>query len=126
MILQGKQLRVNMSKSNHSLFKGKAETFVHIVTRKNDFSGKREFDRERANRIHWKRPILENASDNRILFFEKINDKGVNQHYYWYKDRDFIVIIREIKPSLLLITSFCVDASKMNMYTSWYRKYKNA
>jgi hypothetical protein len=125
MTIQGKQLRVNMSKSNHFLFKGKAETFVHIVTRENKYTGKREYDRERANRIHWIRPVLENASDNRILFFEKINDKGVNQLYYWYKERDFIVIIREIKPSLLLITSFCVDASKKNMYTSWYRQYKN-
>ena len=126
MTIQGKQLRVNMSKSNHLLFKGKSETFVHIVTRENKSTGKREFDRERANRIHWIRPVLENASDNRILFFEKINDKGVNQLYYWYKERDFIVIIREIKPSLLLITSFCVDVSKKNMYTSWYRQYKNA
>jgi len=126
MTIQGKQLMVNMGKSNHLLFKRKSETFVHLVTRENKYTGKRVFDRERANRIHWIRPILENVSDNRILFFEKVNDKGINQLYYWYKERDFIIIIREIKPALLLITSFCVDVTKKNMYTSWYRQYKDS
>jgi hypothetical protein len=124
--IQGKELTVNISKSNHRDFKGKAETFVHIITRKNKYTGKREYDRYRANRIHWIRPILENCEDSRILRFERINDKGINQLYFWYKEQDFIVILREVKPSLLLVTSFCVDATEKNMYTSWYRQYSKA
>lgn len=125
LMIKGKELTVNESKSSHPMFKGKAETFVHIITRKNRYTGKRIFDRERANRIHWIRPVLENASDNSIFCFERINDQGENQYFYWFKERDFIVILREIKPSLLLITSFCVDTIERNMYTSWYRKYKD-
>jgi hypothetical protein len=122
----GKELTVNMSKSTHRDFKSKAETFVHIITRKNKYTGKREYDRYRANRIHWVRLILENSEDGRILCFERINDEGKNQLYFWYKEQDFIIILREIEPSLLLVTSFCVDATEKNMYTSWYRQYMKA
>lgn len=51
------------------------EKFVHVITRtikggRYKTSGKiREFREERANRVHWIRPILENKEDKRITYF---------------------------------------------------------
>ena len=59
MTVFGKELTVNTSKSTHRDFKNKAETFVHVITRKSDYSKKRHYDRNRANRIHWIRPVLD-------------------------------------------------------------------
>ena len=84
MTVFGKELRVNTSKSTHRVFKNKAETFVHVITRKSKYSQKRQYDRNRANRIHWIRPILENANDPRIKCFQKINEDNENQHYSYF------------------------------------------
>jgi len=120
----GKQIKINENKSKYPLFKGKCETFVHLVTRESKHSGKRYFDCHRANRIHWVKPILENVTDARILHFEKVNDKGYNQHFLWYREKDFIIILREIDPDLLLVTSFCVDALNKSLYKQWYEEYR--
>ena len=51
------------------------EKFVHVITRtikggRYKTSGKiREFREERANRVHWIRPILENKEDSALLIF---------------------------------------------------------
>ena len=65
---------------------------------------------------NWIRPIIENVADFRIKYFEKINDEGYNQQFYWYEDKGFIIIIKEINPDLLLITSFSVDAYKQRIF----------
>ena len=116
----GKQIIINEEKSKHPLFKGKFETFAHLVTRESTYSKKRNYDYQRANRIHWIKPILENYEDERILHFERLNDKKVNQHFFWYKERNFIIILREIKPNLLLVTSYCVDKDNFVKYKKWY------
>lgn len=124
MTVFGKGLTVNLSKSTHRSFKNKAETFVHVITRKNDYNHKRQYDRNRANRIHWIKPILENANDYRIKCFQKVNDKNENQHYFYYEDKAFIVILREVNPELTIVTAFCVDPIEKYKYSSWYREYK--
>lgn len=121
----GKELTINRSKSTHRDFKNKAETFVHVITRKSDLSKKRVYDRNRANRIHWIRPILENANNPKIKHFEKVNEDNQNQHYFWFKERAFMVILREVNPSLSIVTAFCVDPIEEYMYSSWYRNYKD-
>ena len=105
----GRELSINTSKSSHRDFKNKAETFVHVITRKSDYSNKRHYDRNRANRIHWIRPILENANDPRIKCFQRLNGDNENQHYFYYDDEAFMVILREVNPDLAIVTAFCVD-----------------
>jgi hypothetical protein len=125
MMIDGRRLKVNENKSKHPLFKGKSKGFVHLVTRESKYSGKRNFDNQRANRIHWVKPILENASDNRIKYFERINDDNFNQRFYWFKEKNLIVILREIEPDVLLVTSFCVDDMEKRKYQGWYNEFKN-
>lgn len=105
------------------MFKRRMETFVHVITRESKYKNKREFDRDRANRIHWIRPILENSHLSCINVFERVNDKGENQHYYWCPKKDFVVILREIKPDLMLLTAFCVDDYNKNKFRNWYNEF---
>jgi hypothetical protein len=121
--INGKNLKFNDTKSFHPICKGKHQCFEHIITRESKHSGKRNFDKERTNKIHWIKPILENVHDPRIKYFEAINDKGYNQLFYWYQDKGFIVIIREISPDLKLITTFSVDKIEKTNYKMQYEKY---
>ncbi len=121
--INGVKLNFNRNKSKHPICHGKFVGFEHIITRKNKYSGKRDFDRERTNKIHWIKPIIENKNDSRIKYFEKVNNKGFNQQYYWYKEKSYIVIIRELKSDLLLITAFSVDTMEKSKYQKYYNEY---
>jgi hypothetical protein len=124
IMIGGIELSYNKNISRHPVCRGKMQAFEHLITRESKYKGKREFDRERANKIHWIRPIIENVSDARIKYFERVNDGGYNQRYYWYDSKGFMVIIRELNPDLFLITSFSVDSLERPMYRTWYNVYK--
>lgn len=63
-------------------FDGLLEKFVHVITRdakedrRKTAKTVREFRSERAVRVHWIKPILENASDKRITRFRYIENSG--------------------------------------------------
>lgn len=116
LIINGKAVKYNSNPSTHPICRGKAKAFEHIITRESKIAGKRNFDVERANKIHWIRPIIENAADFRIKYFEKVNDDLINQQFYWFDEKDCIIILREINPDLLLITSFSVDFENQRNY----------
>lgn len=124
LIVNGQEVKYNNSPSRHPLCRGKAQTFEHIITRESKLSKKRNFDRMRANKIHWIRPIIEHADSPRVKYFERINDKGQNQFFYWVEEKSFIIIIRNIEPDYLLITCFCVDHGEKVMYTGWCQEFK--
>lgn len=124
LVVKGIVVTYNRSRSRHPICKGKAQAFEHIITREDKVTGKRYFDRERANKIHWIRPIICNADDSRIKYFERINDKGQNQLFYWYEAKSFVVILREVNPDLMLITSFSVDEGKKRELREWYYAYR--
>lgn len=123
IVINRVQLSYNRNKSKHPICRGKFAAFEHVITRESKHKGKRDFDKERANKIHWIKPIIENVKDNRIKYFERANDDGYNQQYYYYEEKGFIVIIRELKPDLLLITSFSVDVLEKPRYKDWYNEY---
>ncbi len=113
-----------LNEKRYGIFRGKQKTFHHIVTKENEEYKKRYFDRYRANKIHWIRPILENRNDDRIKKFEKLNYDGDNQLYFWYKEKDFIVILKAINPNLLLVTAFFVDKDRKDKYQRYYDEYR--
>jgi hypothetical protein len=123
IVIKGIVLTFNKNASRHPICKGKHQCFEHIITRESKLSGKRNFDHERANKIHWIRPILENVTDPRIKYFEAINDDGENQLFYWYEEMNFIVILREITPNLLLITSFSIDKEERYGFKKKYEDH---
>lgn len=119
------QVGYNSKKSRHPLFRGKPEGFEHICTRESKHSGKRYFDPERTNKIHWIKPVIKHRHDPRVKYFERKHYKGQNQQYYWLKDKDYVVIIREITVKLQLVTAFKVDELNRNDFKRWYEDYHN-
>lgn len=125
-IIDGCRVIVNSSivrNKNKGLFLGKHFTFNHLVTIESKISNKRIFDKYRANKIHWIRPLLEQKNDIRILYFEKNDKDNMNRRYFWYKERNFIIILKEINPDIMLITAFCTDEYSKKGFENDYRYY---
>lgn len=102
------------------------EKFVHLITREEPpvKRGKfRQFDGNRANRVHWIRPILEAFPDPRISHFRNLEANGSIRDYFWFKPMGFIVILEKVIPDYVLITAFSVDNENL---TYFERKERNA
>lgn len=106
-------------------FVGKHKSFDHIVTRECKYSGKRQYDRDRANKIHWIKVIIENCSCPLIKQFEKIDRDGDRNIFLWLESKSYVVILREKQPDLFLVTGYCVDATEQGRFRSDYMEYKN-
>jgi hypothetical protein len=122
--VKGLRVKVILNYSNVPGYETYPETFVHLITRKG--SGNiRLFDRHRANKIHWVRCILENRNAEEVTFFQYREDNGVVKDYYWYKEGNFLVIMKEVTPDYLIITSFHIDNKRNREYfekkEKWYR-----
>jgi hypothetical protein len=124
LIINGLKVKVILTSSNVLGYESYPETFVHLITRKGN-SGKRVFDRHRANKIHWIRCILENRNEDEITFFQYPEPDGILRDYFWYKDGDFLVIMEQITPDYLIVTSFHIDDNRNKAYfekkEKWYR-----
>lgn len=125
--IDGLKVKVILKKSRVQGYEAYPETFVHLITRIGQ-SKKRLFVRQRANKIHWVRCILENRNEEDILFFKYPEDDGTLRDYYWYKDGRFLVIMKKITPNYLIITSFYIDNKYNENYferkLQWYLKNK--
>ncbi len=126
LVHRGKTVTFNKNRTRHPLFKGKFDGFVHIVTRKSNYKDRREFDKNRANRIHWIKPILNNWQNSEVSYFERINDKGVLQYYYWAQSLNFLVILKECTQNLLLMTAYCVDEYNISQYRKYLNEYRKS
>ena len=118
------QLRYDNRKSVHPLFKGKPKGFEHICTRESKHSKKRYFDPERANKIHWIKPVILFQEDNRIKYFERQHYNGQNQRYFWLAEKSYVVIVREITDNLQLVTAFKVDDIEERRFKKWYQAFQ--
>lgn len=121
VLVESVKLKIHLKKSKISQFKNKPETFVHIVTR--EIAGQRSFDKTRANKAHWIKPILVNCIDSRIYVFDRAHDKtGRPQRYFWYKDKAFVVILRNYHKDNFLLTAFCVEPMKAMQFERWHKQ----
>lgn len=125
LLHKGKRVIFNTNLSKHPLFRGKFQGFVHLVTRDNKYNDRRQYNRDRANRIHWIRPILENWESPQISYFEQYNKDGELQYFYWLQAHSYIVILRELNPDLLLVTAYCVDAYTKVQFRKQLNNYRN-
>jgi len=108
----------------HGMFVHKETSFDHIVTRESKLSNKRKYDRNRANKIHWIKKIIDNCESPLVKIFEK-NIKGINNTFLWLECKSYIVILREISPSFLLVTGYCVDKTEKIRFKKEYENYIN-
>ena len=127
LIINGLGVKVILKHARLLGFEDLPETFVHLITRKGK-SGIRVFDRHRANKIHWIRCILENRLQEEITFFQYPEADGRLRDYYWYKEGNFLVVMEQITPHYLIVTSFHIDDFRRRQYfekkEQWYRNNK--
>ena len=83
--------------------------FVHCITRKSDYTNRRVFEPERANRIHWIKPILLNHDEHCIKCYKFTESDGKIRDYFWYEDKKYIVILERVSADYWLISGHCVD-----------------
>lgn len=134
VLLDGKEVKVKPFPYNRAVidhlpdwFNGLSEKFVHIITREVKENNRktarkiREFRSERALRIHWIKPIIENCSDRRIRRFKCLEYSGREREYFWF-NQGYMVIVEFLNPDVALITGFCVDQDNQAYYL---RKYQD-
>ncbi len=100
------------------------EGFWHVITRGRE---EREIDFNRAKRLPWLRPIVENTNHPEILLWvEQDTNRGkiINKTYIWYREGKYLIILKEIPRKYFLTTAFYVNGNRNDRY--FYRKYQNA
>jgi hypothetical protein len=124
---EGKKVLVNkalVKDKREGCFLNKQKTFDHIVTRKSQFTNKRKFDKDRANKIHWIKCIIENSTNALIKKYEVIKD-AKKSIILWLQSKKYVVILREEEPNVLLVTGYCVDQTEEARFNSEYKQYIN-
>lgn len=124
---EGKKVVVNkalVQDKREGYFLKKQKTFDHIVTRKSQLTNKRKFDKDRANKIHWIKCIIENSSNTLIKKYEVLKDKK-KSIILWLQSKKYVVILREEEPNVLLVTGYCVDQTEEARFNSEYKQYIN-
>lgn len=105
----GWKLRYNGKIYEYS--QGKVEGFWHVITRDDATKSNRLIDYQRAKRLSWAKPLIENPYHDEIKFFfydEGIPRKGI-RHYIWLEKWDYVVVLRKRRDDYFWITAFYVD-----------------
>jgi len=116
---------------------GKENVFWHITTREQKRKvvrnkqlveiKTRPFDPDRACRIEWIRPMLQNHEHAEIKLFYRKETKGKKpiRLYIWAHQQDFVVIVQRLGQSTsYLVTSFYITENyKRASYQKWYDNY---
>lgn len=126
LFIDSKKVIIKNYASDIKGFEKYCDSFVHIITWKSKLTGKKAFDYQRANRVHWIRPILEQRKDPRIKYFQYTEGDGAVRDYYWYDIKNYIVIVEQITEEYMLITGFVIDKGNRNNYQKRFEKYLNS
>lgn len=119
--IDGIPVRIDIRNSREVGFENYPHTFVKMLTRGS--KNKRIFDRKRANKIHWIKPILEQRNTDDIVCFKFKEGNGSIRDYFWFKEGDFLVIMELITPRYMMISCFHIDDDRNRKY--YERKYEN-
>ena len=129
---------IYINPQSHKKEEGKELSFWHLTTRTQSRLKKegnrtikikeRLLDFDRAKRIHWIKPIIDNAlaAHNIKLFYKKeTTKKKPIRLYLWAEDEDFVVILQKLgKSSSFLVTSFYITHQrKRDDFQKYYQDY---
>lgn len=127
--VNGATVTIKQALSKHvgqpEYFKEFNHDFVHTITRQGDISKRRVFEPQRANRIHWIKPILINCSDPRIRKYQFVENDGKVRDYFWFEEKDFVVVLEKVLPDYWLITAHIVDDKQKHQKRLWAYKEAN-
>lgn len=119
--LDGTEIFIDLRPSREEGYENYPHTFVKLVSRGN--KGKRNFDRKRANKLHWIKVILDNCDTEDILRFEILESDESIREYFWFKEGDFLVILKRITPNYIIVSGFHIDDDRNRRY--YEGKYNN-
>lgn len=83
------------------------DIFNHITCKrfkKSDFRTPGIFEPERAKRINWIRPIIENVNSTQVRYYKVFVD-GVLKHAFWLKSEKYAVFVSENKNGKLYLNT---------------------
>ncbi|MDR7209903.1 hypothetical protein [Flavobacterium piscis] len=112
--VDGIKVLIDVRNSKEEGFEAYPHTFVKIVTR--GTKGHRNFDRKRANKIHWIKPILENRNTDDVTCFSYLESDGAIRDYFWFREGGFLVIMEKILPDMVIISCFHIDDDRNQLY----------
>jgi hypothetical protein len=96
-------------------------SFIHFVSK--DAGGVRSIDFDRAKKIHWIRPILENYLDSEVKSFWHDHPNG-SALYLWLHNYDFLLVLKTFNSSKhILVTAHHVLPYKKRQLR---RQYDNS
>ena len=119
---KGVKIKIAPQNSKIEEFSDYNETFVHIVTRKT--SRGRVYDSARANRSHWVKTILENHESKLIQYYKWKDEKGVCKEHFWFRRKDFMVVLKPVSTNLMIVTAFCVDDDEKLKFFERFKDYE--
>lgn len=121
--IEGCPVTVDTSKDTHLTQYERG--FTHLVTRDNG-AGLRAIDYDRACRISWIKPVIENHKEPEVYAFWHMSPKGPAL-YLWLFDYDFVVILKPMRGSRsgknIIVTAYSVDSHRRR---DLQRRYGNA
>lgn len=112
--LDGCKVFIDVRYSKEKGYEKYPHTFVKIITR--GPKGKRCFDKKRANKIHWIKPILENKDTEDITCFQFLEADGKIRDYFWFKEGFFLVVMEKIRPDYVIVSCFHIDDDRNQKY----------
>lgn len=83
--------------------------YWHLVTREAVRGSPRVPDPDRARRLPWIKPLIENRNDIAVTYFTYLESDGYHRHYFWLRQEQYVVIVQQKRTKMFLVTSFNVD-----------------
>lgn len=124
-IINGKTIYIDERMAEPKEYSNYTKTFYHIITRTIKTYRDRFYECERANRIHWIRPILESHPCKDILYYKWRDPKGLCREHFWLVHKKFMVVLADTAPGKQIVTSFCVDDGRKDDYFLNYATYRD-
>jgi hypothetical protein len=103
------------------------EGFWHVITRGDN---ERLLDYKRAKRLPWLRPLIQQASNETLctwkeLVLDEAAGHPANTWYIWYKEGDYLAVLRERPGKYFLATAFYVTGDHQRArYMARYEEAK--
>jgi hypothetical protein len=101
---------------------GKHKTFWHIITDPHN-PVLTNVKYERAERLPWIKPIIENYLKDEVLIYERYKN-GAKRVHLFVPDKQYMIVLEETKKCFYITTAFYIDYSyKVDDYKREYKKY---
>lgn len=120
--LNGKKIRIDKRPPKPKEYSAYSESFYHIITRSSTYYNERFYECNRANRIHWIKPILLSHPCKEIKYYKWKDENGICKEHFWYLSEKFMVVLKTISEDFQIVTAFCVDDDEKLKY---YERFKD-